>query len=363
MKTILKDVSKTSLLEAAHLLEKGEVVAVPTETVYGLAADATNPVAVAKIYQAKGRPSDNPLIVHVRREFGSVDSLIHAGIVGRQQTSHSMREISQKLMDRYWPGPLTIVLPVGGKISSATCAGLGTVGIRMPFSPALLELLNQISFPLAAPSANRSNRISPTTAEHVLEELGGKIPYILDAGHAKIGVESTIVKIESSGRVILLRPGGIPAESIEATLGHNIEALELDGKANKKVAPGQSPVHYAPSKPVYLQKPDVPIRLSNIKPGSGLGVILFSNTDSIPTKWQPTLDNNPVVKLRTINDSQQGNIAANRLFDELREFDSNEKVGAIVVENPAKHFGLWPAIKDRLRRAANNRSDFFAEDM
>src|SRR5205085_236278 len=227
METAVLPFTDASIAEAARLILAGEPVAIATETVYGLAADATNAAAVARIYEAKGRPSFNPLIVHV-------PELAAAERIGE------FNRDARNLAELHWPGPLTLVVPLrqGVGIASIVTAGLPTIGIRVPAHPAMQKLLRTVQRPLAAPSANASGSISPTRAEHVLKSLGGRIPLIIDAGPTERGLESTIVAA-TGGRLRLLRPGPIDVDA-EAGSGGKIEA------------PGQLASHYAPSKPLRL---------------------------------------------------------------------------------------------------------------
>ncbi|MFL0671478.1 MAG: L-threonylcarbamoyladenylate synthase, partial [Erythrobacter sp.] len=215
------------IAEAARILESGGLVAVPTETVYGLAARADSPAAVARIYAAKGRPSFNPLIVHVRD-------------AAQAERYAVLADEARALMASHWPGPLTLVLPrrADAPLADAVTAGLPTVALRAPAHPVMRELLAALDFPLAAPSANRSGFISPTTAEHVLASLDGRIAMVLDGGACAAGVESTIVAVRADGRIEQLRPGPI--------------ALGERGGTGAVEAPGQLASHYAPGKPVRL---------------------------------------------------------------------------------------------------------------
>jgi L-threonylcarbamoyladenylate synthase len=227
-----------AVAEAAALLREGGIVAFPTETVYGLGADATDGTAVAGIFAAKGRPQDNPLIVH---------------IADREQADALAAEIGpveRALMDRFWPGPLTLVLPVRpGAVPKEVTAGLDTVGVRMPAHPLALRLIRAAGRPLAAPSANRSGRPSPTTAAHVLADLGGRIGGVLDGGPAGIGVESTVVRVDEAGRRIhVLRPGGVTADQLREAAPHMdiADVSESAKEADVPRAPGMKYTHYAP---------------------------------------------------------------------------------------------------------------------
>lgn len=226
------------LAKAVEILKKGGLVAFPTETVYGLGADATSASAVQRIFTAKGRPSTNPLIVHVADES-----------VARRYARH-WPEAAGKLSRRFWPGPLTLVVPKTDAIVPEATAGLDTVGLRSPDHPLTLELLRRFNGPVAAPSANRSTRVSPTTSQHVHEELGDAVDYILDGGPCRVGIESTVLDLsETLPRI--LRPGALTKEQIEAEIG----TVQLwQGKADQSTpapSPGQQPVHYAPRAEAY----------------------------------------------------------------------------------------------------------------
>lgn len=293
-----------AVAEAARLIGEGEPVAVPTETVYGLAADAQNPQAVARIYEAKGRPSFNPLIVHV-------PDPVAAEAIG------DFSDDARKLAEQHWPGPLTIVVPLKSDvgIASLVTAGLPTIALRVPAHPAMQALLRATRRPLAAPSANASGSISPTRAEHVLKSLGGRIPLILDAGATERGIESTIVAA-TGGPLRLLRRG--PIEVAGAVEG-NTAAIE---------APGQLASHYAPSKP---------LRLDAIDSAADEFLIGFGGIQG------------------DVNLSRSGDLleAAAKLFDLLHIADASTR-GAIAVA-PVPDDGLGAAINDRLRRAAAPR--------
>ncbi|EAE1302055.1 threonylcarbamoyl-AMP synthase [Listeria monocytogenes] len=226
--------------EAAELLQNGECVAFPTETVYGLGADATNQAAIQKIYEAKGRPSDNPLIVHIARR-NQMDSFA---------ASYPPKAI--QLMDKFWPGPLTIILPLKkDSLATNVSAGLSTVGVRMPEHPVSLALISAANVPVAAPSANRSGKPSPTTADHVIEDLDGKIAGIIDGGATGVGLESTVIDC-SLEIPIILRPGGVTKEQIEQVIGPVDISTNNTKETEKPKAPGMKYTHYAPKAPVYL---------------------------------------------------------------------------------------------------------------
>lgn len=316
MAEIGKDISK-----AKDFLGKEQLVAIPTETVYGLAANALNPIAVAKIFEAKERPTFDPLIVHTYslQEVQNFVSDIHPSLL--------------KLAQTFWPGPLTLLLPKQEIIPNLVTSGLDRVGVRIPKHPLTLELLSQLNFPLAAPSANPFGYISPTTAEHVDKQLGTKIPYIVDGGSCEVGLESTIVG-EENGEIIVYRLGGLSIDDIEAVVGKI--SVQLNQSSNPK-APGQLKSHYAPKKPVYIGNV---IELQNTHAGKKIGAIVFGN--------DLVLNENTVVK--NLSSSKNYQEAAVNLFSFLRELDEAD-VDVIICEL-LPETGLGLAINDRLRRAA-----------
>lgn len=299
-----------AIAAAAALLSEGRLVSFPTETVYGLGADARNDRAVAEIFAAKGRPSFNPLIVHV-------SSTEEAQRYGRWSPE------AQQLADAFWPGALTLVLPLadGHGLSSLVTAGLPSVGLRVPDQPVARALLEAFGGPVAAPSANPSGRISPTTAAHVAHGLGSAVSAIIDGGACRIGLESTIVGL--TGTPVLLRPGGIPAEEIEAVLGTPLARAE-EGEIT---APGQLSSHYAPGATVRLNATEA--RKGELFLGFG----------------EMTCD---------LNLSPAGDLveAAARLFDSLHRLDATGRPIAVA---PIPDEGIGRAINDRLRRAAAPR--------
>jgi len=307
---------------AAKLLAAGELVAVPTETVYGLAADSRNDRAVATIFQVKERPFFDPLILHVPdrswvKRLSKLDA-DEARFVGA-------------LIERFWPGPLTLLLPKSEAVSDLVTASLPTVALRMPANSWLRAILRQGGFPVAAPSANRFGRVSPTMAEHVLEELGSKIPLIIDDGPTKLGLESTIVEPKGANKLVLHRPGPIT----EAVLAEfcPVEPAELKGSIK---APGQTPSHYAPDKPVRL------IEKGQVPPDSSRCGLLFWGQGSAGSEFQVA---------RSLSESGDLVEAASRLFSFLRAMD-REPITAIYVEKMPET-GIGKAIMNRLYRAAS----------
>lgn len=307
-----------SIADAARLIREGELVAFPTETVYGLGGDATNERAVAKIFEAKGRPHFNPLISHV------LDADEARRLVRWNDTA-------DKLAARFWPGPLTLVLPraEGSPIALLATAGLDTVAIRAPAHPVAQALIRAAGRPIAAPSANRSGAVSPTRAEHVAESLGDRVKLILDGGPCEVGLESTVLDLSTSTPT-LLRPGGATREAIEAVIGPIAlsDAIPSGDAAHK--SPGQLASHYAPARPVRLNAASVA-------------------DDEALLAFGPQ----PLAGARqTLNLSPDGDLteAAANLFAYLRALDRPGNARIVVMPIPQTGLGL--AINDRLRRAA-----------
>lgn len=300
--TRIIEADDSGIAEASELICAGQPVAVPTETVYGLAADATNAAAVARVYDAKGRPAFNPLIVHVS-DYSTATML------------GDLNDEARNLAAQYWPGPLTLVVPAkaGSGIASLVTAGLGTIGLRVPAHPAIRALLKATRRPLAAPSANSSGSISPTRAEHVLKSLGGRIPLILDGGPSQRGIESTIVAATGGG-LRLLRRGPLEIDGLAASGGGQIEA------------PGMLASHYAPSKP---------LRLDVSEPNADEFLIGYGER-----RGECWLGAELVA-------------AAAKLFDCLHHAEASDKPRIAVA--PIPDHGLGAAINDRLARAATPR--------
>jgi len=309
---IIHPADAAGINEAARLILAGQPVGVPTETVYGLAADATSGAAVAGIYAAKGRPEFNPLIVHVA-DIAMAESIAAFGT------------LAYALAARFWPGPLTIVLPLAtsSPIASLTAAGLPTIAVRMPAHPVMQALIKGTGRPLAAPSANASGTISPTCAAHVASSLRGRIPLVLDGGATPIGLESTIVAVDGSV-LRLLRHGPITAEELAEATG----AAVLDAPSGKIEAPGQMASHYAPSKAVRLDT-------------------MHARDDEYMIGFGPISGD---ASLSETSDLQE---AAARLFALLHIADASPKAAIAVAPIPA--IGLGHAINDRLKRAAAPR--------
>ncbi|MCI2395811.1 L-threonylcarbamoyladenylate synthase [Aliiroseovarius sediminis] len=312
LKTETLSADAGGIARAASLLRDGALVSFPTETVYGLGADATNDRAVARIFEAKGRPRFNPLIIHLPTPEAVADFAILDGA-------------AQDLAQAFWPGPLTLVLPMkpGGGLSKLVAAGLPTVAVRVPAHPLAQELLMATGRPIAAPSANPSGRISPSTAQHVLDGLSGRVEAVLDGGPCEVGLESTIVGFDPEP--VLLRPGGLPTEAIEAALGGPIATRQINAGIN---APGQLSSHYAP---------DAALRLNAETARPGERLLGFGHVEA------------------NLNLSPSGDLveAAANLFRYLHQLDAEGD--APIAVSPIPDHGMGRAINDRLRRAAAPR--------
>ncbi len=318
----METVIDKNIEKAIALLKSGELVAIPTETVYGLAANALSEKAVIKIFEAKNRPFFDPLIVHTH----SIEQVF--------KYVSFFDERLQKLAKKFWPGPLTLLLPKKEIIPDLVTSGLPEVGIRVPAQKNTLELLQQLDFPLAAPSANPFGYVSPTSAKHVFEQLQNKIPYILDGGNCKVGLESTIVGIKNN-KVTIYRIGGLRLELVEQVVGQiNLQIQQNDNPG----APGMLSAHYAPHKPVITGSIDALLKsYQHLK----LGIISF-------TRKYPTFGINICL-------SEQGDLneAGQNLFAALRSLD-NSDVDVILAEIFPDE-GLGKAINDRLYRASYKR--------
>jgi L-threonylcarbamoyladenylate synthase len=303
--------SKSAIAEAARLIRAGKLVAFPTETVYGLGANALDAAAVARIFAAKGRPASSPLIVHVA-SFEAAQSLVTEWPAAADQ-----------LARRFWPGPLTLVLPKRPMIPDIVTAGLPTVGVRVPANPWALALLEAAQVPIAAPSANRFMQLSPTTAAHVRDSLGDSVDYILDGGATQVGIESTVVSLAGS-RPVLLRPGMISAADIEQVIGKIETAQPMVGGAHP--SPGMHARHYSPRTPLVFQIPS-----------EGRGAYLWLTR--------------PLEGAQNIRMPSAAVSYAAALYETLHKLDS-EKLDWIAVERPPDS-PEWAGILDRLTRASS----------
>lgn len=332
MQTKVMQVDEQSLTYAAELLRSGQLVALPTETVYGIAADARNGEAVKKIFETKGRPQDNPLIVHI---CGM--EMLH-GIVSE------VPERAKKLAAAFWPGPLTMVLPKGPEVSEVTCAGLDTVGVRMPSHPVVQAVIRRSGVAFAAPSANLSGKPSPTSAEDTFADMNGRLPLILDGGECTYGVESTVVSL-TGDQPVLLRPGYVTKEQMEEVLGEEVlvshAILEKLRPGETARSPGMKYKHYAPKAQVTILKGDFEKYKAYLQEHAAPGV--FAMCFDGEGKDLPV----PAIEYGTNGD---GASQAHHLFTALRECD---KQGAQVVyaRCPLSN-GVSMAVYNRLLRAA-----------
>jgi L-threonylcarbamoyladenylate synthase len=312
-----------AVAEAARCLRGGGLVAFPTETVYGLGADATDARAVARLYEAKGRPSFNPLIAHV-------------GDLAAARRLAQFDGAAERLARAFWPGPLTLVLPraTGCPVADLATAGLDTIAVRVPDHPVARDILHAAGKPVVAPSANRSGHVSPTTAQHVLADLRGRADLIVDAGPTPVGVESTIVAC--LGTPMLLRPGGLPRAAIERVLGHALAEAPARAGIAAPAAPGMLASHYAPRTRLRLDA-------NSVAPGEAL------------LAYGPALPDGTARAARVLNLSTTGDLveAAANLFSHLRALDA--AAASAIAVMPVPEAGLGEAINDRLRRAAAPR--------
>jgi len=318
--------SPEAIAVAARALREGGLVAFPTETVYGLGADALSAEAVARIYAAKGRPPDNPLIVHI----GRPEDL--------ETVAREVPPLARALMERFWPGPLTLVLPRSERVPLATTAGLDTVAVRMPAHPVALALVREAGVPVAAPSANRSGRPSPTRAEHVLADLGEAVDLVLDGGPCPVGIESTVVDVTGPTPVVL-RPGGLPREALEEALGRPVPVG--GGPELARRSPGTRYRHYAPAAPLVLagQEEVAAVVQSLLAQGKAVGLL---------ARRDPGL-RHPRLRARIVSGGVRR--YARELFDALRSLDAEGC--QVIVAEAVEERGLGLAIMDRLRRAAS----------
>ena len=308
---------------AVELLRQGEIIALPTETVYGLAADALDPIAVARVFEAKGRPRFDPLIIHLP-EPGWVEKIA--------KISAQDRELVAKLTGKFWPGPFTMVLPKREVVPEIVTAGLDTVAVRISAHPVFSEIVRAFGKPLAAPSANRFGRISPTTAQHVFQELDGRIPLIIDAGPTTHGIESTIAAIRE-GKIHILRRGPVSSEQLS-----KFADVSIATSGERISAPGQLPSHYAPKTP--LQLIDSAKSFSS-GPSQRCGLLA----------WNPVERGDRFAAVRNLSERQDLREAAANLFRSLRELDALD-LDLIVAERVPEQ-GLGAAILDRLQRASH----------
>lgn len=312
----------TDIQKAAQIIQEGGLVAFPTETVYGLGADALNPYAVARIFEVKNRPQFDPLIVHVA-DLRQADILVQR-----------FPDKALKLVEKFWPGPLTVVLPKSSMVPDIVTSSLPTVAIRVPHHPLALELIRESGRPLAAPSANPFGQVSPTTAEHVRKSFGGKIEMILDGGPCRIGVESTVVSFVEK-EPVLLRPGGLSLEEIQALIGR---VTVRTTAPEAPLAPGQLPQHYAPRTPLVLEE-----SLESLPAGKKIGLLALREPP----------DASPYEAVEVLSAKGDLREAAANLFAAMRRLD--ERNLDLLVAHPVPHEGLGRAINDRLYKASHKK--------
>ena len=327
--TTLKAPTPETIAEAADIIRGGGIVAFPTETVYGLGANALDGVAVAKIFAAKNRPAINPVIVHVANKSDAEKYVV-------------CDDRAKGLMAAFWPGPLTLILPKkpDGGVSDLVSAGLSTIAIRMPNHPVALALIEQSGLPIAAPSANASGEPSATTPRHVLDSLGDNAPFILAGGACGVGLESTVLDLTGDAPLIV-RPGAVTADDLKEYLG--VVAYDLGNHAAPR-SPGQLLKHYAPSLPVRLNAVDV-------DPSEGL--LAFGSLKFMGLRNGGFAKDLPPKRMRNLSESGDLNEAAANLFTMLRELDNSTNKAIAVMSIPNNGLGI--AINDRLRRAAQGR--------
>lgn len=320
--------------KAADWLSAGEVVAFPTETVYGLGADATNEEAVQKIFQAKGRPSDNPLIIHV------------SSIEQAEDYVTFFPEEAKRVVAAFWPGACTLVLNKKGCIASSVTADLDTIAVRMPDNPVALELIRKAGVPLAAPSANSSGKPSPTTAEHVYKDLNGKIKGIIDGGATGVGLESTVLDMTNPERPTILRPGGVTAEQLENILGKVYHEQSSVSAEFSPKSPGMKYRHYSPDKPVYILPENYEQAADLIKryevEGEVVGLLISEDTHK---RLQ-----SPPPHCFLLGEKKRPQEAASRLYEGLRQLDDSD--ATLILAEAYDKVGIGRAYMNRLEKAA-----------
>lgn len=350
-----------NIQKAAQAIQEGAVVGMPTETVYGLAGDSQSPLALTRIFETKERPTFDPLIIHVNSSAKNLYELECLRLVDASKLSADAQKIADQLIQRFWPGPLTLVLPKHSNVPELATSGLQTVALRMPQHPIAQALIAESGRSLAAPSANRFGRISPTSAQAVAEELGDRIDWILDGGNCSIGVESTVVSLNESGEVLLLRPGGVPQKQIEEVLGARILIPTPDSSGFQLPGPGMLQSHYSPSKPFRLLPKEVlQLKLSDLSeikeeigslsPQSLIGLLTLSGDCEKKADHLRKLVQRPVLAAAL---SEKGDLqeAAQALFSKMRWLDASSAT-FLVAEPCLVQEGLGHAIRDRLTRAS-----------
>lgn len=327
----------SEVLKAAQKIQQGELISFPTETVYGLGADATNEAAVKKVYSAKGRPSDNPLIVHV----STIEEV--------EQYVQEVPKVANKLMQTFWPGPLTLIFKVKDHVFAPTVtAGLTSVAIRMPDNELTLQLIRESGKPLVGPSANTSGKPSPTTADHVYHDLKGKIAGVLDDGETGLGLESTVLDITDPKLPTILRPGATTKEALEKVIGTVFVDRHLISSEEVPKAPGMKYKHYSPNEPVIIVAGESEIWQKAIKTylQQGEKIGLLANQDLL-NQFQDT-----VTAAYSLGENKNIHDASRRLYSGLRYFETTD--ATLILAEAHEKKGLGEAYMNRLQKAAGN---------
>ncbi len=371
MKAKILEPTSKNIQRVALALREGRVVGMPTETVYGLAGAAFQPDALARIFETKERPTFDPLIVHVGPHCNSEEALEKQGLIHTSALSVEAKLVIQNLIENFWPGPLTLVLPRSNRVPDLATAGLSTVAIRMPMHPVAQALIEAAGTPLAAPSANRFGRISPTTAQAVADELGDRIELILDGGPCAVGVESTVIHVALDGTLTQLRPGGLARQTIQDQLGisvHTTESTSAPGLTEQaQTSPGMLESHYSPSKTLVLLPEAVtelePRHWREMKKNGGEASTFGFLLRRPLTAEEPTLEellhrsgaftagNEPKLLIEALTQNGDVHEAARNLFLKLRMLDASS-ADLLFAEPWEKDEGLGHALIDRLTRAA-----------
>jgi L-threonylcarbamoyladenylate synthase len=318
------------IAEAGRALREGQLVAIPTETVYGLGADATDEAAVRRVFAAKGRPADDPLIVHVARSWPLERTLVDVG------------ELVPTLVDRFWPGPLTIVGTRAPDIAPSVTSGRPSVAVRCPSHPVAAAIIDAADVPVAAPSANRFSYVSPTSADHVLADLGDACDLVIDAGRTTHGIESTVVEVRGD-QLVVLRHGAVTAEHLRTAMGSRVEVVEAPATTEPTSSPGRLELHYSPTTPTIATRPGCTgAALAEATPGRKVAYLGFVDRPPVlPRGWR-------FIPLGATDDLEA---AAFDLYDLLRNVDAGGQTDLLVLELSEVE-GLGRAIDDRLGRAA-----------
>lgn len=327
--------NEENISRAIDYLKEGEVVAFPTETVYGLGADATNNNAVKKIFEAKGRPSDNPLIVHV------------ASIEQAEEYVQDIPDIARTVMKHFWPGPCTIILKKKGPLAETVTAGLDSVGMRIPDHPLAVHLIEETGLPLAAPSANSSGKPSPTSAEHVKQDLDGKIAGIVDGGETGVGLESTVLDLTDPAQPTILRPGGVSKEELEALIGPVSLDAHLIEETEAPRSPGMKYTHYSPEEPVWIVAGNWEEAINQMhQAGEKIGLLASEET---LRQWEEK-----AVAAFSLGRKGNPSSASHLLYKGLRSFEKTEATVILAEAYPKE--GIGTAYMNRLEKAAGNKS-------